>query len=126
MLLYELIGGGVILAILTPVYSSLFPNIPIIPVKNDIWLLLVFASVFTVVPFLLQLQALRMISAFTVNISYNLEPVYSIILAMIFFKEANELGISFWIGVFLIVLSVVLQTAKGKIKDVRYKRMYCK
>ena len=61
--------------------------------------------------FLLQIQALRYISAFTVNLSFNLEPVYSIILAIIIFHELNELNISFFAGLTLICASVVLQSA---------------
>lgn len=110
MLLYEMVGGAAVLTFLTPLYALLFPEVGIIPSWRDSGYLLLFASVFTVVPFLLQLQALRSISAFTVNLSYNLEPVYTILLAMILFSEAGELERSFWIGIVLIVLSVVLQT----------------
>ncbi len=53
---------------------------------------------------------LKVISAFTVNLSYNLEPIYSIIGAMIIFQEAKDLNFSFYLGLGLIVLSVVLQT----------------
>ena len=53
---------------------------------------------------------LRSISAFTVNLTYNLEPVYSIIIAMLFLGEAQELNASFYGGLGLIVLSVALQT----------------
>ena len=73
-----------------------------------------FASVFTIGPFLTQLQALRTISAFTVNLSYNLEPLYSIVLAMMLFDEGQELNGAFWFGVLLIILSVVLQTALSR------------
>lgn len=52
----------------------------------------------------------RKISAFTVNLTYNLEPIYSIILAMILFGEAKDLGLSFYIGLAFIALSVGLQT----------------
>ena len=60
--------------------------------------------------YLLQLIALKRISAFTVNLSYNLEPVYSILIAMVLFDEARELNASFWAGLALIGLSVLLQT----------------
>jgi hypothetical protein len=42
--------------------------------------------------------------------AYNLEPVYSIAIAAVLFGELQEVGFSFWVGIFLIVLSVVLQT----------------
>ena len=60
---------------------------------------------------ILQIQALKSISAFTMNLSYNLEPVYSIALAMLILGEAKELTLSFYAGLTLIVFSVVLQMA---------------
>lgn len=110
MLLFELTGGALALLLLTPLYQKFFPHVAIVPTWCDGGYLLLFASIFTIIPFLLQLQALRTISAFTVNLSYNLEPVYSILLAMIIFDEANELNPSFWMGILLILFSVILQT----------------
>jgi len=110
MLLYELLGGGTILTLILPLYLLFFPDLQVVPSPSDFLLLLIFASVFTIGPFLLQLQALRRISAFTVNLSYNLEPVYSILFAMLLFNEARALNISFWVGLSLIILSVFLQT----------------
>lgn len=110
MLLYELIGGGIVLTTLLPAYAYLFPHVRMVPTPQDWLYLLLFSSVFTVLFFLLHFQALRSISAFTVNLSYNLEPVYTILLAMLLFGEASELNLSFWIGILLIILSVVLQT----------------
>lgn len=116
MLLYEMTGGAIVLTLLTPLYSIIFPEVDIIPTWSDCGYLLLFASVFTIAPFLLQLQALRHISAFTVNLSYNLEPVYTILLAMVIFNEAGELNHSFWIGIALIVMSVVMQTVLSRKK----------
>lgn len=113
MLLYELTGGAVVLTLLMPMYAHIFPDATLWPVGRDFWLLLVFATIFTVLPFLLQLQALRHISAFTVNLTYNLEPVYTIIFASLLFGEAQEVGAAFWVGVTLIALSVVLQTIRS-------------
>ena len=64
--------------------------------------------------FSLQIQALKKLSAFTVNLTYNLEPCYTILLAFIFFGEARELNFSFYVGIVLVVLSVLLQTWKGR------------
>ena len=64
-------------------------------------------------------MALKALSAFTVNLSYNLEPIYTIILAFIFFSEGRELNASFYIGISLIILSVALQT----IRSIRNKKL---
>lgn len=116
MLLYEMIGGAIILLLATPVYARLFPDVAIIPSGHDIVWLILFATLFTIAPFLLQLQALRHISAFTVNLTYNLEPVYTVLLAILFFHEATELSAIFWIGISLIILSVLLQIRNEKSK----------
>jgi drug/metabolite transporter (DMT)-like permease len=83
---------------------------------NFLYLLLL-ALVCTIGLYLLQIQVLKQVSAFTVNLSYNLEPVYSIILAMLFFGEAKELNFAFYAGLGLILLSVLLQTWEA----IRYK-----
>lgn len=106
MLLYELIGGVLFLSLLVP----FLPVAEIIPQKADILWLLLLGSVFTVLPFLFQLMALRSLSAFTVNLAYNLEPIYSIALAAILFGELQEVNVSFWLGIALIVISVIIQT----------------
>lgn len=116
MLLYELISGWLLLTLFLPFYSMLNPSLSLTPSTADWIMLPIFGSIFTIGPFLLQLQALRSISAFTVNLSYNLEPIYSIIFALIIFDEANELNRYFWLGVLLIILSVVLQTIYSRHK----------
>ena len=116
MLLYELISGWLLLTLFLPFYSMLNPSLSLTPSTADWIMLPIFGSFFTIGPFLLQLQALRSISAFTVNLSYNLEPIYSIIFALIIFDEANELNRYFWLGVLLIILSVVLQTIYSRHK----------
>ena len=108
MLLYELIGGVFCLSLLVP----FLPLAEIIPQKADLLWLLLLGSIFTVLPFLFQLQALRSLSAFTVNLAYNLEPVYSIAFAAILFGELQEVNFSFWLGIALIVISVLIQTRR--------------
>ena len=107
--LYELTGGLVVLTLFIPFYLMQFPALYYLPTASDWLWLLVLAWFCTVLSFNLQLNALKKISAFTANLSYNLEPVYGIILAFIFFKENEELNNQFYIGLALILLSVILQ-----------------
>jgi len=55
------------------------------------------------------MNALKKISAFTVNLTFNLEPVYGIALAFLIFREDRYLNKGFYVGMGLIVLSIVLQ-----------------
>ena len=112
LLFYELIGGALFLTLCMPAYARIFPDEAITPGGIDILWLLLLGSLFTIVPFLFQLQALRKLNAFTVNLTYNLEPVYSMIIAAVLFDELHEVGWSFWLGLALIILSVLLQTRR--------------
>ena len=107
--LYELGGGFVVLTMLLPVYLLFYPAIYYFPTLSDWGWLMVLAILCTVLSFHLQLNALKKISAFTANLSYNLEPVYGIILAFIFFNENEQLHHEFYIGLGLILITIVLQ-----------------
>jgi drug/metabolite transporter (DMT)-like permease len=110
--LYELTGGLLTLTLLVPLYLIQFPATYYLPTLSDWGWLLVLAWLCTVLSFDLQLNALKKISAFTANLTYNLEPVYGIILAFIFFNESKNLDGHFYIGLALILLAVVLQMIK--------------
>lgn len=106
---YELSGGLVLLSCLIPFYLAWFPAEYYIPTISDWAWLVVLAFFCTVISFDLQLNALKKISAFTANLTYNLEPVYGIILAFVFFDESKQLHGQFHLGLGLIVLAIVLQ-----------------
>jgi len=110
--LYELGGGLLTLSLIVPFYIYYSPATYYLPTAKDWVLLLVLAWVCTVLCFDLQLNALKKISPFTANLAYNLEPVYGIILAFIFFNENKTLNIQFYTGVLLILLAVVLQMVR--------------
>ena len=111
--LYELGGGLAALSLLAPFYLLMFPAAYYLPTALDwLWLILL-ALVCTVLCFDLQLNALKKISPFTANIAYNLEPVYGIILAfLVIFGENKLLDMHFYLGVALIMLSVVFKTGR--------------
>ena len=110
--LYELGGGLLAVTLLIPFYLMRFPAFYYLPTASDWVWLLVLAGICTVLCFDLQLNALKKISPFTANIAYNMEPVYGIILAFIVFRENQLLEVHFYLGLVLILLSVVLQTGR--------------
>jgi drug/metabolite transporter (DMT)-like permease len=115
--LYELSGGFLVLTLLMPLYIWLFPVPSLLPGLSDWGWLLILAWACTVLAFNLSMSALQKISAFTVNLSYNLEPVYGILLAFLLFREDKYLGRGFYIGFVLILLSIVLQTLRLRRKQ---------
>jgi drug/metabolite transporter (DMT)-like permease len=109
---YEMSGGFFLLTLLLPFYLAFFPTEYLYPSTSDLIWLLVLSLFCTVLAFNLSIRSLTKISPFTVNLSFNLEPVYGIALAFIFFKEYEEVGIPFYIGIAIIFLTVVLQTLR--------------
>jgi drug/metabolite transporter (DMT)-like permease len=109
MLLYQMIGGLVCLSFLMPVYLHFFTSKTMVPLGMDFIYMIIYVLFCTIALYVLQIQALKSLSAFTVNLSYNLEPVYSIIIAMILFHESKDLNFSFWVGMSMIVISVLWQ-----------------
>lgn len=113
---YQMIGGSIGLAFLMPFYLHFFPVETMIPSWQDLGYLVMLSLFCTVLLYMLLTQALNKISAFTVNLSFNLEPIYTIALAILIYKENRELTTPFYIGLGLIILSVVLQMVKVSIQ----------
>ncbi len=107
---YQMTGGTVGLSLLLPAYLYFFPVRSLIPGLEDTLYLIVFSVFCTVVLYVLFAEVLKKIPAFTVNLTFNLEPVYSIILAFAFFNESKEVNLSFYAGLFFVMASVVLQS----------------
>jgi len=109
---YELMGGFFMLTLLLPAYLRLTHLPYSLPSAHD-WLWLIILSwLCTVYAFFLSLSALKNVSAFTVNLSYNLEPVYGILVAFLIYRENEDLSNSFYIGLSLIIIAVVLQMSR--------------
>lgn len=115
-LFYQMAGGVLVLSAIIPLYLLVFPSdqsVAVIPEGKNLWYLLSLALFCTVGEYLLLIRSVKNLSAFTANITFNLEPVYSIIIAFLFFGEGHELNFSFYIGIALIILSVTLQTLRS-------------
>lgn len=107
-------GGFVFLCAMTPLYALTVGFDGFNFNLKDFAYLLLLSSVFTVGLYLLVVQLMSRISAFTLNLTLNLEPVYAILLAILIFNEDRELNYSFYIGLFMVFLSVILQNLRMK------------
>lgn len=109
MMLYELSGGLIFLTLAMPFYLWAFPTGQLFPTTADWGWLLLMSWLCTILSMDLSLQALQRVSAFTQNLTLNLEPVYGIILAFVVYQENQYLSDGFYLGFALILLAVVLQ-----------------
>ncbi|HEY0058321.1 MAG TPA: EamA family transporter [Flavisolibacter sp.] len=110
--LYQLTGGFVGLTLLIPALQSVLQAPHAVPQPLD-WLWLVILSwVCTILTFFFYINSLKKVSAFTMNLTLTLEPIYGIALAFFIFKENKNLSNWFYLGFGLIVLAVVLHTVR--------------
>lgn len=106
---YEMGTGWLFITLLMPLQFMYDKSTVMLPPALDWVWLIILSLCCTVWAQSLALNALKKISSFTATLSVNLEPVYGILLAFIFFKENKELGSGFFWGMLLIILSVTLQ-----------------
>ena len=107
--LYQLTGGFIGLTFLMPLYNLLLHSNIQYPQQWDWFWLVLLACFCTVLTFILYIGALHKVSAFTVNLTLTLEPVYGIILAFAVYQENKYLSDYFYIGFALILIAVFLQ-----------------
>lgn len=101
----ELGSGWLFLCLLLPFYLNQTGE-AFVPVRWDWAYLVILAVVCTTFAFVLSLNALRYLSAFTNSLIINLEPVYGILIAWFLFQEHKEVGEYFYIGVAIVLLAV--------------------
>ena len=127
MVFYEMSTGWVFISLLIPLVFYYKPSTVFVPVSNNGWLhndwiwLVIMSLCCTVWAQSLALNALKKLTSFTVTLSVNLEPVYGILLAFLFYNEnreiifnngTNDLNWGFLGGMGLILLSVALQMVR--------------
>lgn len=109
VILYQMFGGLIGLTLIMPVFLLITPTNSFLPSLADWGWLLILGIICTIGLYLLVINALKRISSFTVSLTFNLEPLYTILLAIIIYRENKVLSPSFFIGLFLIIISLGLQ-----------------
>ena len=114
---YEFLSGVIFITIYIALFGEGFTASFFSINASDIGYLLLLASICTAYAFIASVYVMRYISPYTVVLTYNLEPIYGIILALILFPETEIMSSSFYIGAF-VILAVVL--FNGIIKNLKY------
>jgi len=122
--LYEMIGATIAMALIIPFYK---PNVLqldtlyVLPSTRDWGLLAILSIVCTVYAFSVGVELMKRISAFMVNLTINLEPVYGIILALAIYGEEEQMSNGFYYGTLVILTAVlsypIYQRRKRKLSE---------
>ncbi|MCS4434964.1 DMT family transporter [Aquiflexum gelatinilyticum] len=107
---YEMFGACVFAFMMLPVYAFFFAEngLQLIPAPMDWLWLLILSGICTVYAFSVSVELMRRITAFTVNLTVNLEPVYGIILAVLILGEKEKMTSGFYYGTLIILISVLI------------------
>tara|TARA_R110002049_G_scaffold85844_6_gene218291 strand:- start:19038 stop:19949 length:912 start_codon:yes stop_codon:yes gene_type:complete len=84
--------------------------------QSDFGYLFILASICTAYAFIASVYVMKLISPYTVVLTYNLEPIYGIIMAIVLFPETERMSSSFYYGAVIILATVLLN---GLLKNSR-------
>ena len=107
---YEMLGACIFAFMMLPVYAFFFAEngLQLIPAPMDWLWLLILSGICTVYAFSVSVELMRRITAFAVNLTVNLEPVYGIILAVLILGEREKMTPGFYYGTVIILISVLI------------------
>lgn len=102
---YQMAGACLAALVSRPFLEQGF--LPALPDASSAFWLVVLAIVCTVAAYAGFMDVLRRVSVFTVNVIYNMEPVYGIILAALVFGKAEFMSGGFYVGAGIIIAIVL-------------------
>ncbi|MBQ0767922.1 MAG: DMT family transporter [Bizionia sp.] len=114
---YEFISGVLFISVFIFFFGNGFNASHFDISVSDLSYLFILASICTAYAFIAAVYVMRYISPYTVVLTFNLEPIYGIILALILFPETEKMSPSFYFGAAIILGTVLLN---GIIKNIKY------
>ena len=119
---YEFISGVVFLTIFI-LLSGIRFNTEFFTLSSSDWVyLIILASICTAYAFIGSVHVMRYISPYTVVLTYNLEPIYGIILAIILFPEKEKMSPQFYFGAALILAVVLINGILKNMNSLKRKK----
>lgn len=102
---YELLGAFVVVSIYLLISNSFNISQLKTPIADIKWLLIL-GIICTAFAFIVSVEVMKKISPFTVVISINLEPIYSVIVALLIWRESETMSVGFYVGMSIILLAI--------------------
>ncbi|WP_323788502.1 DMT family transporter [Psychroserpens sp.] len=105
---YEFISGVVFITLFILLFKDGF-SLEFFSLSTLDWIyLFILASICTAYAFIGAVDVMRLISPYTVILTYNLEPIYGIALALLLFPETEIMSTQFYYGAILILITVLM------------------
>ncbi len=109
--LYEMIGACVGTFLFFPFYKILWAEgntLQLTPTAIDWLYITVLAIVCSVYAYSVSVELMKRLSVFFIQLTFSLEPVYGIVMALIIFGAKEQMGLNFYLGAAVIVVSVIV------------------
>ncbi len=105
-----MLGACLFAIIFMPFYAYFLTDegLHLVPQPMDWWWLFLLAGICTVYAFSVSVELMKRLTAFAVNLTVNLEPVYGIVLAVLIFGEREKMTVGFYFGTLIILMAVCL------------------
>lgn len=104
---YELSGGVLFFSVFMLFLGSFNADFFKLSLEDFIYLM-VLSSVCTAYAFIASTAVMKFLSPYTVMLTINLEPIYGIILAVLWFKDKEQMSPEFYIGAVIILITVII------------------
>ncbi len=105
---YEFVSGVLFISLFIILFRGGFSADFFSLSVKDFWLLFILASVCTAYAFIASVYVMKLISPYTVVLTYNLEPVYGILIALILYPKSEKMSSYFYYGAIIIIGTVLL------------------
>jgi len=107
---YEFLSG-VIFILLYLILSGTLADLAISSfISYDYLYIFILGSICTAYAFIASVHILKYLSPYTLVLTYNLEPVYGILLAIFFWPESEKMEFSFYIGTLIILSTIIINS----------------
>ena len=111
---YEFISGVAFLSLFILLFQDGF-SVEFFMLSTSDWICIgILASVCTAYAFIGSVHVMKHLTPYTVVLTYNLEPLYGIALALLLFPETETMSTQFYYGAFLVLVTVL---ADGILKN---------
>ena len=103
--------SGVIFILLYLILSGTLADLAINSfISYDYLYIFILGSICTAYAFIASVHILKYLSPYTLVLTYNLEPVYGILLAIFIFPESEKMEFSFYVGTLIILSTIIINS----------------
>ncbi len=113
---YEMLGGAIGLTAII-IYLNITNSLFILSYSLiDIIYILILSIIFTALPQIISIHVMHELSPYTIMLLSSLEPIYSILIALLILGSQEQMTLGFYLGSILIILAIFIHPFVKKSK----------